>query len=420
MRKSPEVRLDVARVRADFPALRERVHGHELVYLDSAATALKPVVVLEALQRAYTEASGNVHRAVHTLGQRATERYEAARQTVARFLGAPSASEIVFTRGTTEALNLLAHALGPLRIGPGDEVLITGLEHHANLVPWQLLCERRGAQLRVLPIDTTGRLEIEKLDELLTVRTRIVAVAHASNALGTILPVAELAAAAHARGALVVVDGAQAVPHLPVDVRALGCDFYCFSGHKLYGPTGIGALWGRAELLAELPPWQAGGGMVEEVTHERTRFAAPPHRFEAGTPPIAEAIGLGAAIDYVRSLGWDTIAAHEEALVRHAFDALGGVAGLTLHGPPASEPRVPVFAFSLRSPTSGRRIHPHDVATLLDGEGFALRAGHHCAQPVHTRLGLVATVRASLGVYNTAAELRALAAALERVVGLFR
>jgi cysteine desulfurase/selenocysteine lyase len=408
----------LAQVRADFPALAQVVNGRPLVYLDSAATAQKPTAVLRALERAYIEACGNVHRAVHTLGQRATRGYEGARETVRRFLHARSASEIVFTRGTTEAINLVAMTLGPQRVGEGDEVLITSLEHHANLVPWQLLCQKRRARLRVLPLDERGHLAAERLGEFLTPRTRLFALSHASNALGTLLPVAELGAAAHACGALVLIDGAQAVPHRPVDVQALGCDFYCFSGHKLYGPTGIGVLWGREELLAELPPWQAGGDMVVSVTLEHTEFAPPPQRFEAGTPPIAEAMGLAAAMDYVEALGWDTIAAHEAALLAHAARVLPAVEGLTLHGPPLDAPRLPILTFSLHSGT--RRVHPHDVATLLDGEGIAVRAGHHCAQPVHAWLGVPATVRASLGLYSTAAELDALAAALRRVVGLFR
>ncbi|MFO0573651.1 MAG: SufS family cysteine desulfurase [Polyangia bacterium] len=408
----------LARVRADFPALAQEVNGRPLVYLDSAATAQKPVAVLRALERAYTVACGNVHRAVHTLGQRATDGYEGARETVRRFLGAASASEIVFTRGTTEAINLVAQTLGPLRVGEGDEVLITSLEHHANLVPWQLLCQRQRARLRVLPLDERGQLPPGRLGEFLTPRTRLFALSHASNALGTLLPVAELCAAAHACGALVLVDGAQAVPHRPVDVRALGCDFYCFSGHKLYGPTGIGVLWGRAELLAELPPWQVGGDMVTAVTLEHTEFAPPPQRFEAGTPPIAEAMGLAAAMDYVEALGWDAIAEHEAGLLAHAAAVLPAVEGLVLHGPALAAPRLPILTFSLHS--GGRRVHPHDVATLLDGEGIAVRAGHHCAQPVHAFIGVPATVRASLGLYSTASEIDALAAALRRVVGLFR
>ena len=415
---SGEAAARLARVRADFPALAQEVNGRPLVYLDSAATAQKPAAVLRALERAYVEDCGNVHRAVHTLGQRATDGYEGARERVRRFLGADSASEIVFTRGTTEAINLVAQTLGPLRVGEGDEVLITSLEHHANLVPWQRLCQRQRARLRVLPLDEHGQLPPGRLGAFFTPRTRLVALSHAANALGTILPVAELCAAAHACGALVLVDGAQAVPHRPVDVRALGCDFYCFSGHKLYGPTGIGVLWGRAEQLAELPPWQVGGDMVTAVTLEHSEFAPPPQRFEAGTPPIAEAVGLAAAMDYVEALGWDKIAAHEAALLAHAAAVLPAVEGLVLHGPALDAPRLPILTFSLHS--GGRRVHPHDVATLLDGDGIAVRAGHHCAQPVHAWLGVPATVRASLGLYSAPYEIDALAAALRRVVGLFR
>lgn len=340
--------LDVERIRADFPALAQEINGRPLIYLDSAATAQKPRQVLAAMQAAYVEACGNVHRAVHTLSQRATERYEAARATVARFLNARAACEIVFVRGATEAINLLAATLGARTVGPGDEVLITGLEHHANLVPWQLLCEKQGARLRVLPFDRSGRVEPNQLDAHLTPRTRIFALCHAANSLGTILPVRALCERARAAGAVVVVDGAQAVPHLAVDVQELCCDFYCFSGHKLYGPTGIGVLWGRAEQLAALPPWQTGGEMVLSVTHERTLFREPPARFEAGTPPVAEAIGLAAAIDYLSGLGLDAVAAHEAAVAAHARRALVAVEGLTLHGPPRARRACRSFPFRCR------------------------------------------------------------------------
>lgn len=399
--------------REDFPGLAQEVRGRPLIYLDSASTAQKPRAVLDALLHAYTFECANIHRGVHHLSQLATEHFEAVRGKVRRLLGAGSASEIVFTRGTTEAINLLAHGLGQ-RVGAGDEVLVSELEHHSNFVPWQMLCEARKARLRVIPLDSDGGLRLRAMSALLSDKTRIVAVSHASNALGSVVPVAELTATVRrlAPGAVVVVDGAQAVPHLRVNVTELGCDFYCFSGHKLFGPTGVGALWGRAELLEAMPPWQGGGDMIQSVSIEGSLYRESPHRFEAGTPPIAEVIGLGAAIDYVEAVGLDAIARYEAELRAHAVAVLSTVPGLMLLGGSAGE-KVPVVSFSLAG------IHPHDVGTALDAEGIAVRTGHHCAQPLMQHLRLPGTVRASMAFYNTRAELDALAAGLLRVRELF-
>jgi cysteine desulfurase / selenocysteine lyase len=410
--------FDLARVRADFPALELSVHGRPLVYLDNAATTQKPRAVLEAISRCWSEAYANVHRGVHVLSERATAAHEAARARVARFLNAPSADEVVFVRGTTEALNLVAWSYGRRVVGPGDRVLITELEHHSNLVPWQLLCEERGAELVVAPIDEQGEVPLAEIARLLDEgrgRTRIVAVAHVSNALGTVLPVAEIAGLAHRAGAVVVVDGAQSAPHLPVDVQALGCDFYAFSGHKVYGPSGIGALWGRAELLAEMPPWQGGGGMIRTVRFSGTTFAPPPQRFEAGTPAIEAAQGLAAALDYVESIGRGAIAAWEGELLARATERLAGIPGLRLFGTVGDRAlqKAAVLSFTLAG------AHPHDVATILDSEGIAVRAGHHCTQPLMARLGVPATARASFAFYNTLEEVEALAAGLDRVRELF-
>lgn len=405
----------VERIRRDFPALAQQVNGRPLIYLDSASTAQKPRAVIEALLGYYQRDCANIHRGVHTLSQRATAAYEAVREKVAAFLGAGSPQEIVFTRGTTEALNLLAHGLGRLGLGEGDEVLVSGLEHHSNIVPWQLVCKERGARLRVIPLDADGRPRLAALtDGLLGPRTRIVSLSHAGNALGTIVPIAELAARAKAVGALVIVDGAQAAPHLPVDVAELGCDFYCFSGHKLYGPTGVGALWGRAELLAKLPPWQGGGDMILSVAFSHSEYQEPPQRFEAGTPPIAEVIGLGAAIDYLEALGRPAIARYEAGLYAHGRAALSRVPGVRIYGgETTSGEQVPVLSFSVAA------IHPHDVGSVLDQQGIAVRTGHHCAEPLMRHLGVPGTVRASLAFYNTTDELDALAAGLGEVVRLF-
>lgn len=402
-------RLEEAR--ALFPALEQRVHDHPLVYLDSAATALKPGPVLDAVDRIYRFDSANIHRGVHTLSSRATETYENARARVARFIGAKT-DEVVFCRGTTEGLNLVANAWAIPRLGPGDEILVTELEHHSNLVPWQLVAAATGAHVVAVPIDEGGELSAERVAARLSERTAVVAVTHISNVLGTRVDIAAIAAAAHEVGAAVVVDGAQAVAHIEVDVGALGCDFYAFSGHKLYGPDGIGVLWGRADQLAAMEPWQSGGGMIREVTIERSTYAPPPARFEAGTPPIAGAAGLAAAIDFVTELGWETIGAHERAMLAHGREILAALPGVEIHGEPADP--VASISFSVEG------IHPHDVATVADAAGVAIRSGHHCAQLLMARLGVVATARASVGIYNVASDFDVLAQAVDDARRLFR
>ena len=398
--------LDVEAIRADFPALAQSVHGRPLVYLDSAATSQKPRPVIDAVARFYAEDNANVHRGVHELAERATLALEGARGKVQRFLGAAHAKEIIFLRGTTEAVNLVAHSFGRARVGPGDEVLVTALEHHSNLVPWQLLCAERGATLRVAGIDERGELRLDELERLLGPRTRLLAVAHVSNALGTVNPIRAIVERAHARGVPVLVDGAQAVAHLPVDVRELGCDFYAFSGHKMYGPMGIGVLYGRAELLEAMPPWQSGGEMVSEVFFERATWQPPPHKFEAGTPDVAGAVGLGAAIDWLGRLDRKAVLAHERALLARGRAALEEIPGLRLLG--GAPESSAVLSFTLG------KLHPHDVGTMLDLEGVAVRTGHLCAQPLLRLLGLSSTVRASLAVYNREADLDALVAALHK------
>jgi cysteine desulfurase/selenocysteine lyase len=396
--------FDPVAVRARFPALAAERRGRPLAYLDSAATAAKPDLVLDELRRAYVEAFANVHRAVHGPSEVATERYEAARARVARFLGAAAPDEVVFARGTTEALNLVVGTLGRVRVGPGDEVVVTALDHHASFVPWQQHCRSVGATLRVVPFDPDGRLVLAELDRALGPRTRIVAVPHASNALGTVIPVAEVARRAHAAGALVVVDGAQAAPHLPVDVRALGVDAYAFSGHKVYGPQGIGALWMRAELWEDLPPWQTGGEMVLTVELAETTFQRGPHRYEAGTPHAVGAMALGAALDFVEGLGWDALAAHESALASRARRELTALPGVRAVGPGDG---VPLVSFVVDG------VHPHDLGTLLDQEGIAVRTGHHCAMPAMDALGLPGTTRASFAAYNTEGEVDRLVRAVD-------
>jgi cysteine desulfurase/selenocysteine lyase len=398
-------RADVEDLRRSFPVFGRRVNGEPLVYLDSASTAQKPTAVIEAVTRAY-EASANIHRGVHTLSVEATEAFEAVRGKAARLLGASDPREIVFVRGTTEAINLVAQSYGRANVGAGDEVVVSELEHHSNLVPWQMLCTEKGARLRVLPIDDRGDVVLERLDELLGPRTRIVAVAHVSNSLGTVLPVAEIARRARAVGAITVVDGAQAVAHRPVDVSALGCDFYAFSGHKLYGPTGSGVLWGRRALLEAMPPWQGGGDMILDVSFAEITYNEVPHRFEAGTPDIAAVIGLGAAIDWVSALGLERIAAREATLLAHATRVIGDVPDVRLVG--TARDKAAVVSFNVGA------IHPHDVGTALDLEGIAVRTGHHCTQPVMEHFGIDATVRVSLGVYSTEEEIDRLCAALGR------
>jgi len=403
--------LDAARVRRDFPIFARPMRGKPLVYLDTAASAQKPRQVLDAMRAFYENDYANIHRGVYELSERATRMHDEARAKVARLLGAADPREIVFTRNATEAINLVAWSWGRTHLRRGDEVLVTALEHHANLVPWQLLCEERGARLRVAPIDDRGVVLLDELAAMLGERTKIVAVGHVSNALGTVNPVREIVELAHRAGAVALVDGAQAVPRIPVDVRALGCDFYVFSGHKLYGPSGIGALYGRLELLEAMPPWQAGGDMIATVGYEKTTFADPPQRFEAGTPDIAGAVGLGAAIDYVEELGLERIARHEDDLLAYGTALLSDVAGVRLVG--TAPHKIGVLSFVVGD------VHPHDVGTVLDQEGVAVRAGHHCAQPLMERLGLPATVRASLGVYNVREDLDRLAAGIRRVIEVF-
>lgn len=405
-------KLDVKRLREDFPILHQTLqHGRPLVYLDNAATTQKPRAVINALVRYYERDNANIHRGVHELSQRSTAAFEDARTKVQGFLGAAHPSEIVFTRGTTEAINLVAQSFGRANVDSGDEVLISAMEHHSNIVPWQMLCEEKGARLRVVPIDDRGDLVLDELSRLLGPRTKLLAIAHVSNALGTVNPVREIIELAHERGVAVLVDGAQAVAHTRVDVRDLGCDFYCFSGHKLYGPTGIGALYGRSELLEAMAPWQGGGDMIASVTFEKTTYNVLPHKFEAGTPHIAGAIGLGVAIEYVQSVGLDAIAAYESELLAYATRALAGVPRVRLIG--TARQKASVLSFVMQG------VHPHDVGTILDQEGIAIRTGHHCAQPVMDRFDVPATARASLAFYNTRDEIDALVAGLGRVAEVF-
>jgi cysteine desulfurase/selenocysteine lyase len=407
----PRAQFDPLRLRADFPILGRRVHGKPLVYLDNAATTHKPRPVIDAVARHYERDNANVHRSAHALGERATGAYERARRAVRDFLGAADEREVVFTRGTTESINLVAASWGA-GLGAGDEVVVTAMEHHANIVPWQLACRARGAALRVAPVTDRGELDLAALGRLLGPRTRIVALAHVSNALGTVNPVAEVAALAHRHGAVVLVDGALATAHLPIDVRALDCDFYAFSGHKVFAPTGIGVLWGRGALLDAMPPWQGGGEMILSVSFEDATYDAPPYRFEAGTPPIAGAIGLGAALDWLAALDADARAAHEADLLAYAEDALRAVPGLRLVGTAAR--KVGVHSFVLDG------VHPHDVGTILDHHGVAIRAGHHCAQPLMARLGVPATARASFALYNTRADVDRLIDGLRAVRTVLR
>lgn len=396
-----------------FPVLQQQVNGHRLVYLDSAASSQKPRAVIESIERFYRRDNANVHRGLHELSTRATEAYEAARVRVANFLGIDDPAELIWTRGTTEGLNLVAWSWGGSNLRPGDEILLSVLEHHSNLVPWQLVAERTGARLRFLDIDDRGCLDLSNLDQLLTPRTRVVSVAHVSNALGTINPIRTIADRARSVGAIVVVDGAQSAPHLPVNVWELGCDFFAFSGHKVCGPTGIGGLWGRRELLEQMPPLFGGGDMIDEVELERSTYAPLPHRFEAGTPHIAGAIGLGAAIEFLQSVGMHRIHRHERTLLAYALQRLREVPGLRVFGPTALEERSGVISFTLAD------VHPHDLATILDAEGVAIRAGHHCAQPLMRRLGVSATARASFYLYNTHADVDRLVEALNRARELF-
>src|SRR5262249_51877568 len=403
--------LDLLEVRRDFPALHQKVHGKSLVYLDNAATTQKPKAVIEALIHFYKTDYSNVHRAVHVLSDRATKAYEAARTTVKHFINARSEREIIFVRGTTEAINLVMNSFARPRVKAGDQILISALEHHSNIVPWQLLAEQTGARLVVAPINDHGELILEEFERLLGPRTALVAVAHISNALGTIMPVHEIIRMAHARGVPVLVDGAQAIAHVRVDVRELDCDFYAFSGHKVFGPTGIGILYGRESLLEQLPPYQGGGDMVRSVTFAKTIYNELPYKFEAGTPHIAGAIGLGAALDYVSRIGMGRAAAHERELLGYGTELLSAIQGLRLIG--TAREKVGVLSFVLDG------VHPHDVGTVLDRDGIAVRTGHHCAQPVMDRFAVPATTRASLALYNSKAEVDALAHGIRRVQKLF-
>ena len=408
----PSHSIDVEKIRRDFPVLNEKIRDKKLAYFDNGATTQKPLTVIYAVQRFYTAENANIHRGVHFLSQQATFAYERARGRIGQFLNARDNSEIVFVRGTTEAINLVAHSYGRPNIGEGDEIIISHIEHHSNIVPWQMLCEEKGAKLKVVPINEAGEFLIDEYEKLLSERTKIVAVTHASNALGTILPIKEITTQAHKHGAVTVVDGAQGVPHLPVDMQDLDCDFYAFSGHKLFGPTGVGVLYGKKQLLQAMPPWEGGGSMIQRVSFEGTTYADPPTRFEAGTPNIAGGIGLEAAIDYVNSVGREAIAAYETELHDYAVEALGEVPGLRLIG--TAREKVAVLSFMLGD------IHPHDIGTILDAEGVAVRAGHHCAQPTMQFYQVPATVRASLAFYNTRREIDTLVKALHKVNEVFQ
>jgi cysteine desulfurase/selenocysteine lyase len=410
-RAETAARFDVPRIRRDFPALCQEVRGKSLVYLDSAATALKPQAVIDAVANMYAHDCANVHRGVHLLSERATLAFETAREKVSRFLNARESAEAVFVRGTTEGINLVAQTLGRT-LGAGDEVLITGLEHHSNIVPWQMACERVGARLAVVPVTDEGVVTLESVAEKLSNKTRIVAVAHVSNTLGTVLPVKDIARLAHERGAVVVIDGAQAVPHLQVDVQDIDADFYAFSGHKLYGPTGIGVLYGRRALFEALPPWQGGGSMIHTVTFEKTTYKGLPDRFEAGTPDIAGAIGLGAAIDYLGALDHAALSLHERDVLGYVTSLLSQITGLRIIG--TAIEKIGVVSFVVNG------IHPHDLGTLLDAEGVAVRTGHHCTQPLMERFKVPATARASFGVYNTRADADRLVAAVLKAKEIFR
>jgi cysteine desulfurase/selenocysteine lyase len=404
--------FSVEEVRADFPILQQRIHGKPLVYLDSAATSQKPQTVIDAIVKFYSQDNANVHRGVHQLSERATADYEAARVKVQRFINAAKYREIVFVRGTTEGINLVAQSFGRPRLQQGDQIVISALEHHSNIVPWQMLCEQQGAQLRVAPVNPQGEVLLPELEQLLTPRTRLLAISHISNALGTINPVRKIVELAHRRGIPVLIDGAQAVPHLPVDVQSLDCDFYAFSGHKMFGPTGIGVLYGKEKWLEQMPPYQGGGDMILSVSFEKTVFNALPYKFEAGTPNVEAAIGLGAAIDYLEGLDVEGRIAHERELLAYGTSALSRFPGIRLIGTAAEKSSVLSFVMD--------DVHPHDVGTILDREGIAVRTGHHCAQPVLRQFGVDATVRASLAFYNTQQELDALIRGLQKVQEIFQ
>ena len=403
--------FDVTRIREDFPILKELVQGKPLVYLDNAATTQKPQAVIDALVNYYMTENSNVHRGVHTLSQLATDAYEGAREKVRQFINAEHDKEIIFVRGTTEGINLVAQTYGRANIGPGDEIIITAMEHHSNIVPWQILCEEKGARLKVIPINDDGELLLEEYENLLSPRTKFVSVVHQSNALGTINPVERIIELAHARDIPVLLDGAQAVAHVPIDVQKMGCDFYAFSGHKLYGPTGVGALYGRAELLDAMPPYQGGGEMIRSVTYEKTLYNVLPAKFEAGTQNIAGSVGLGAAIDYVTGVGMENIGAYEKELLDYGTQRLSEIELVQLIG--TARHKGSILSFVMEN------AHPHDVGTILDTEGVAVRTGHHCAQPLMDRYGVPATIRASLAFYNTKEEIDTLVKGIDRVIEVF-
>ena len=413
-RPSPSNKLsfDVLRIRQDFPILKRKVRGKPLVYLDNAASSQKPKAVIDAITRLYSEDYANVHRGVHELSQRSTEAYEGARLKVRRFINAGSEREIIFVRGATEAVNLVAQTYGRVQVRAGDEVLITTMEHHSNIVPWQILCEEKGAHLRVAPINDRGELILDELEKLLGPKTRLLALAHVSNALGTINPVREIIRMAHQRDVPVLLDGAQAVPHMAIDVRELGVDFYAFSSHKMFGPSGVGVLYGKEALLEAMPPYQSGGDMISSVSFEKTTYNRLPYKFEAGTPNIADVVGLGTAIDYLDGIGMEAIGAYEHELLDYGTQALSEIPGLELVG--TAREKAAVLSFTLEG------VHPHDVGTILDQDGIAVRTGHHCAQPVMDRFGIPATARASLALYNTKAELDLLVAGIHKVIEVFR
>ena len=403
--------LDVDRIRRDFPILGRQVRGKPLVYLDNAATSQKPQTVIDALTRYYSTENSNIHRGVHYLSEQATQEYEGVRSKVRQLLNAGDDREIIFVRGTTEGINLVAQSYGGQNVGEGDEIIISAMEHHSNIVPWQILCQQRGARLRVIPMNDDGELLMDEYERLLGPRTKLVSLVHVSNSLGTINPVEQVVEMAHSHGVPVLLDGAQSTPHMQVDVQALGCDFFTFSGHKIYGPTGIGALYGRTDLLEAMPPYQGGGDMIKSVTFEKTLYNSLPYKFEAGTPNIAGVIGLGAAIDYVAELGLDRIKALEQELLEYGTECLSGIGGLRLIG--TAREKASILSFVLEG------VHPHDIGTVLDTEGIAIRTGHHCTQPVMDRMGVPATARASLAFYNTKEEIDALVKGIDKVLEVF-
>ncbi len=403
--------FDINKIRDDFPILKQRINGNPLVYLDNGATSQKPQSVIDAIVNYYTTTNSNVHRGVHTMSQQATDGYEDARSKIRQFINADDDKEIIYTRNTTEGINLVAHSYGRQNVGPGDDIIVSNMEHHSNIVPWQMLCEEKGANLLVVPIDDTGELVMDEYEKMLSSRSKLVSITHVSNALGTILPAKQIVEMAHAHGAPVLLDGAQAVPHMPVDMNELDCDFYVFSGHKLFGPTGIGVLYGKEEYLEAMPPFLGGGEMIKSVTFEKTIYNDLPYKFEGGTPDIAGAIGLGAAIDYVNNLGFDQITAHEDELLRYGTEALSAIESLRIIG--TAEHKAGILSFVID------KAHPHDIGTILDEQGIAVRTGHHCAQPVMARFQIPATARASLAFYNTKEDIDALVKGIDRVLEVF-